>query len=285
MTMPVRSVASLLFAVGVQAAPGGPATGATDDVKQEPSNARELREAKAEAAAQADATAADQLRKSRMGPEELAWERVLEENLGPFYLPRYKEAKAKGRETAWDYVEDDPALPRSLLIGDSISRGYTVTVRHALAGKVNVHRAPANCGPTTQGLKRLDVWLGDGAWDLIHFNFGVHDRRSKVEEYTERLGTIAERLKERGAKLVWASSTPLSSGAEGKFTPGMMLPLNEAAAQVMGRHGIPVNDLHAVAKPVLADIQTSDGCHFNTEGYRLLGGAVAARILKELGRE
>lgn len=263
--------------VSLAAEPGG------IDVKQEPSNERELRETKA--AAQDEATAADELRKSRMGPAELAWERVLEENLGPFYLPRYKEAKAKGSETAWDYVTDDPALPRILLIGDSISRGYTVTVRRALAGKVNVHRAPANCGPTTQGLKLLDVWLGDGAWDLVHFNFGVHDRQSDVEEYAERLEAIVERLKATGAKLVWASSTPLSSGAEGTFTPGTMVPLNEAAARVMARHGVSVNDLYSVAKPALADVQTPDGCHFNAGGYRLLGGAVAARILQELGRE
>src|SRR5690606_40932947 len=67
-----------------------------------------------------------------------------------------------GRSNAWDYVEDDPALPRVLLIGDSVSRGYTQAVRKALQGKVNVHRAPANCGPTATGLKKMDVWLEIG---------------------------------------------------------------------------------------------------------------------------
>ena len=49
-----------------------------------------------------------------------------------------------------------------LLIGDSVSRGYTLSVRKTLAGKANVHRAPANCGPTSLGLRKLDVWLDDG---------------------------------------------------------------------------------------------------------------------------
>jgi hypothetical protein len=75
-------------------------------------------------------------------------------------------------------------LPRVLLIGDSVSRGYTQAVRTALAGKANVHRAPANCGPTASGIKNIEVWLGDGKWDVIHFNFGIHDRNTPLADYT-----------------------------------------------------------------------------------------------------
>ena len=77
-------------------------------------------------------------------------------------------AQKKSPEPAFVEVKDDPALPRVLLIGDSISVGYTVAVREALAGKVNVHRPAANCGPTTRGLTHLDKWLGKGKWDVIH---------------------------------------------------------------------------------------------------------------------
>src|SRR5512133_119554 len=72
-------------------------------------------------------------------------------------------------------VTDVPGLPRVLLIGDSISMGYTLPVRTLLAGKANVHRPPENCGDTARGVKSLDKWLGDGKWDVIHFNFGLHD--------------------------------------------------------------------------------------------------------------
>ncbi|MCH2583659.1 MAG: SGNH/GDSL hydrolase family protein, partial [Planctomycetes bacterium] len=72
-------------------------------------------------------------------------------------------------------VTDVPGLPRVLLIGDSISIGYTVGVRELLSGKANVHRPLTNCGPTTKGVKELDKWLGDKSWDVIHFNFGLHD--------------------------------------------------------------------------------------------------------------
>ena len=52
-------------------------------------------------------------------------------------------------------VIDNPELPRVLLIGDSISIGYTVPVRNALAGKANVHRIPENGADTVNGLKRM----------------------------------------------------------------------------------------------------------------------------------
>ncbi len=37
------------------------------------------------------------------------------------------------------------------------------------------HRIPTNGGPTTNGLKNLGAWLGKSKWDVIHFNWGLHD--------------------------------------------------------------------------------------------------------------
>ena len=234
-----------------------------------------------QAEAVAKAIAAALARRAALSPEELAWDRVLRDNLGAFYLPRYLEAKAKGGETAWDFVKDDPALPRVLLIGDSVSRGYTVPVRHLLKGKANVHRAPANCGPTTMGLAKLDVWLGDGKWDLIHFNFGIHDRRAKAEDYAKRLDQIATRLKATGAKLIWATTTPVPDGAA-EHVANASERLNAAAAEVMKRHGIPTNDLYTHITPHLATYQLPKNCHFKGEGYQFLGKKVAAEILAAL---
>ena len=223
----------------------------------------------------------DAERKAKMSGDELAWEKLLEQCLGSFYLPRYKEAKAKGRETAWDYVRDDPKLRRVLLIGDSISRGYTVPVRHALAGKVNVHRAPENCGPTANGLKKLDLWLGEGKWDLIHFNFGIHDRNTPPEAYTERLEQIIARLKQTGAKLVWATSTPIPPDAE-QYAHGSSAKSNTIATPIMEKHGIAVNDLYSLIVPDLDKYQNPKDCHFNAAGYERLGAQVAETVLQVL---
>ena len=72
---------------------------------------------------------------------------------------------------AFGPVSDQYGLPRVLLIGDSISIGYTVTVRKELAGLANVHRIPENGADTANGLKKIDAWLGDSRWDVIHFNW------------------------------------------------------------------------------------------------------------------
>src|SRR5207245_1524244 len=114
-------------------------------------------------------------------------------------------------------VVDQPGLPRVLLIGDSISIGYTVTVRKELAGKANVYRIPENGADTVNGLKKIDVWLGDSHWDAIHFNWGLHDlkvtadgaRQVPIETYEKNLAALVTRLKKTGARLIWATTTPV----------------------------------------------------------------------------
>src|SRR5262245_8631343 len=69
-------------------------------------------------------------------------------------------------------IKDEPGLPRVLLIGDSISMGYTIPVRELLKGKANVHRVPENGGPTINGLKRLAQELGGGKWDVSPLSGG-----------------------------------------------------------------------------------------------------------------
>src|SRR5512137_1049512 len=90
-----------------------------------------------------------------------------------------KQISRKGKKSvpnpAFAKVEDVPGLPRVLLIGDSISIGYTVAVRDLLKAKANVHRIPVNGASTLNGLKNLDTWLGTSKWDVIHFNWGLHD--------------------------------------------------------------------------------------------------------------
>ena len=187
---------------------------------------------------------------AKLPPDEQAWERTLQANLGGFYLPIHKREKIKGTPTAWAYVKDDPKLPRVLLIGDSVSRGYTMAARTALAGKANVHRAPENCGPTANGLKKLDVWLGDGKWDVIHFNFGIHDRATPPADYEQRLEKIVARLQKTGAKLIWASTTPIPKDEAKKQTPESIVERNAIAARVMQKHGVAVDDLFAFITPI-----------------------------------
>jgi len=242
---------------------------AAEPPKGEPTNAKE-------AAAQAAAKKAAQDKVvderyaaliAKLSPEEQAWEKVLQGQLGSFYLPLHKRDKIAGKSNAWDFVKDDPKLPRVLLIGDSVSRGYTQATRKVLAGKANVHRAPANCGPTASGLKNLEVWLGAGKWDVIHFNFGIHDRGTPAADYVKRLEEIVTRLEKTGAKLIWASTTPIPDNPAQKQTAASIVEKNALAAEVMKKHGIPTDDLFAAMTPRLAEFQPPLDVHFTGAGY------------------
>lgn len=246
----------------------------------EPTNAKEAAAQKAKQ--EAELATRYQAWVATLTPAQQAWERVLQENLGGFYLPIHQREKIAGRSNAWDFVADDPRLPRVLLIGDSVSRGYTLAVRKALAGRANVHRAPANCGPTATGLKKIDVWLGEGKWDLIHFNFGIHDRNTPPADYRRRLEQLIQRMRRTGAKLVWASTTPIPDDPAKKQTAASIVERNEAAAALMRSHDIAIDDLFTAVTPRLKELQNPNDVHFNGPGYDFLGAQVAAFIATTL---
>jgi acyl-CoA thioesterase-1 len=151
-------------------------------------------------------------------------------------------------------VADLVGLPRILIIGDSISIGYTREVRQHFAGRANVHRPPDNCGPTVFGLEQIDSWLGAGRWDVIYFNFGLHDLKfldakgtyivpspqdrplASPEEYAANLRQIVDRLRRTGARLIFATTTPVPAGTIGRVE-GSELAYNAAATAVMRDRG------------------------------------------------
>jgi hypothetical protein len=202
-----------------------------------------------------------------------------------------KAAPANPDRAAFEPIQDDPKLPRVLLIGDSISIGYTLAVRDLLKGRANVHRIPINGGPTTNGLARLERWLGGGKWDVIHFNWGLHDlklmpdgsRQVTPEAYEKNLRELVMRLKATGAKLIWASTTPVP---EGKLNPPRsdadVQAYNRLAAAIMAENQVAINDLYTFALSRLADIQRPANVHFTDAGSKVLAGQVAASITAAL---
>ena len=255
---------------------------AAETTKAEPTNAQEAAAKKAAQDKVVDERYAAWV--AALSPAEQAWEKVLQGQLGNFYLPLHKRDKVAGKSNAWDFVQDDPKLPRVLLIGDSVSRGYTQPTRTALAGVANVHRAPANCGPTAAGLKNLEVWLGDGKWDVVHFNFGIHDRATPPKDYAARLEQIAGRLQQTGAKVIWATTTPIPDDPAQKQTAASIVERNAVALEVMRRRGIAIDDLFAAVSPRLAELQNPRDVHFKPAGYDFLGAQVAGSIRTALGR-
>ncbi len=188
----------------------------------------------------------------------------------------------------------DPALPRALLIGDSISMGYTDPVRAELAGEANVFRIKGNGGPTTRGLANIEAWLGDGRWDVIHVNWGLHDmahvdpkgarvspdegvRQVPPDDYRKNLGLLFDRLEKTGATLIWATTTPVPPGATARI-PDEAKAYNAVAEEVLKGRTVAVNDLHAVALADLKTYQRPANVHFNEAGSKALAKAVAESV-------
>lgn len=171
------------------------------------------------------------------------------------------------------------SLPRVLILGDSI---YTQPARQAasrLAGKAEVF-SPGGPGTeavhvfnTTTALAHLDELVGDGRWDLIHFNYGLGDlvyrapgmdsfrvmpkqaggvRATSPEDYERNLTAIVTRLKATGARLVWASTTPVQSDNRGLYDIGSELEYNAIAARIMAaKEGVSVSDMHTAVADLL----------------------------------
>ena len=217
-----------------------------------------------------------------------------------------QEKKQKGRpkrrpNPAMAKVEDVPGLPRVLLIGDSISIGYTVPVRQMLQGKANVHRPLTNCGPTTKGVAEIDKWLGDGKWDVIHFNWGLHDLKYMgpqgqnladpeapdshpqvpIGEYETNLRKLVARLQKTGAKLIWRSTTPVPKGAKGRIV-GDSAKYNTVAKTIMDEYKIAIDDQYSFALKQLDKIQRPANVHFTPEGSRALAQQAVQAIEAEL---
>ena len=203
-------------------------------------------------------------------------------------------------------IEDNPDLPRVLLIGDSISIAYTLPVREKLDGIANLHRVPTNAGHTGMGLEGLSKWLEDrgGKWDVIHFNWGLHDlcyrhpdskvqgNRDKVngtiavplDQYEKNLEALVLQLKATGAKLIWASTTVVPEGEAGRFV-GDDVKYNSVAAKVMRKHGIVINDLHALSKSFGGKYSQPGNVHFDKDGSAKLAAQVSQAIIAQLAEQ
>lgn len=189
----------------------------------------------------------------------------------------------------WDHA-DDPALPRVLLIGDSITRGYRPTVTDKLKDKVHVDMFSTSKGVNDPAFeKELRYMLNEYEYVAVHFNNGLHASHMSEELYRSSLERAVDIIRERCPKaiLLWAQSTPITEKTDSAVLDekmnGQVLRRNETAAEVMKERGIPVNDLYSLidGRP---GFRLSDGYHYTEDGYRFLGLAVAERIGQLLPR-
>ena len=222
----------------------------------------------------------------------------------PAYKPEAGSKTENSKKVNWAF-KPDPALPNVLILGDSISIGYTLKVRELLKGMANVFRpvstngeTAVNCQGTTFSLTQIDSWLAGRKWSVIHFNWGLHDLKhvteagtgtksrqatdpyqATVEEYSRNLETLVGKLKATGAQLIFATTTPVPPHASGPLREvDAPARYNAAAVKIMKAHGIAVNDLFTLVQPQLEKLQSPKNVHFKAEGSAALAKQVAGAI-------
>ena len=199
-------------------------------------------------------------------------------------------------------------LPNVLLLGDSISLGYTSYVKLTLEDKINFFRplnakgGYVNCAGTTNGINHIDEWLKiSSKWDLIHFNFGLHDlkhvdptsgknssnpknpQQADVKAYKKNLTTIVKKLKATQAKLIFATTTSYPDNPEGPLRKAdQPAKYNKIALKIMKKYNVEINDLDGLTASRLEELQKPNNVHFTKNGSEVLGIQVVDIISEAL---
>ncbi|HBE70463.1 MAG TPA: hypothetical protein DDW52_20125, partial [Planctomycetaceae bacterium] len=222
-----------------------------------------------------------------------------------------------GSEQTWganfvyvDLIEPSQRKPKVLILGDSISLGYTPIVQGMLIDEVEIVRPTnagggwINCEGTKRGVEMIDDWLALGSFDVIHFNFGLHDlkhvdpktgrnstdpnapQQSDPKQYELNLRKIVAKLKKTDAKLVFATTTPYPDKPGGPLRradqPGIY---NAIAKKIMQENDIPINDLHAFVLPHMQRFLLPNNVHFRPTANLQLAAQVAREIRSAITKD
>jgi len=174
---------------------------------------------------------------------------------------------------------------------------YQPIVTKTLQGVADVVGPAENCQYSLYTLASLERWLNQlGTPDIVHWNNGIHDaghnpNRSPaqipIEMYRLILEFILQRLQNTGAQIIWATSTPVHPKRpfldnQWAWRNEEIEQYNSVALNLMERHDIPVNNLHAL---VLSDVDENlcdDQLHLSEIGKNRCADAVVASIRKIL---
>ncbi len=167
-----------------------------------------------------------------------------------------------------------------LLIGDSIREGYDKSVQKTLEGKANVYYPTENCRFASYVLRYIHEYktlMNNEKVDVIHWNAGLWDclhlfeedeAHTPIEMYAYYIDRICVRIKKifPDAKVIFATSTSVLSeemNKDFKRYNEEIEAYNEAAVEIVKKHGFTVNDLYTVSIS-LPENAHSDPTHYYT---------------------
>ena len=185
-------------------------------------------------------------------------------------------------EWTWAAQPDsvDPALPNVLLIGDSITRGYYPEVAKLLSGRANCYLfATSAASGDPRLIRQVDDYFAmmPIKFAVIHFNNGMHGWRYTEAAYGSSLPALVEtlRAKSHGAKLVWATTTPVHAEDPSGATNPRIDQRNAESLRTMQRFHILIDDQHAL-------MAVHDDLHNGDVHYTKTGSAIQARQVQQI---
>jgi lysophospholipase L1-like esterase len=187
----------------------------------------------------------------------------------------------------WIPDSNSHALPRVLLIGDSITRGYGKQVETNLKDKAYVARlATTKSLGDPALLDQIALVLREIPFDLIHFNNGMHGDGYSEETYAAALPQVLALLRREApkARLIFCTTTDVRERNNlEKVSPKTerMIRRNALVTAFAKREAIPVDDLFAVVQNH-PEYHAADGVHFNEAGSTALAAQVATELRKLL---
>ncbi len=187
----------------------------------------------------------------------------------------------------WLPGADRSDLPHILIIGNSITKGYTPKVEPAFEGRAYVGRiSNSKCLGDPALFDELESVLKHNKFDIIHFNNGLHGAGYTEEEYDKAFPKLIKLLRkyQPEAKLIWATTTPVRCG-EGmtgftEFSDRVKV-RNEIAMKHIAKAGdIIVDDLWSVVVDHPEYYAGGDGTHPVESGWEALAAQVT-KVLEE----
>jgi len=184
----------------------------------------------------------------------------------------------------WVTDADKSDLPRVLLIGDSITRGYFDGVEKQLAGKAYCARlTTSKCVADPAFLDEVQLLLKQYQFAVIHFNNGLHGFGYTEDQYRSGLAGLLEVLEKHSsnAKLIWATTTPVRESSDlGQIaeTTERVKARNRIAAEIWRDRGVVTNDLYGLVEQH-QEYFSGDGVHFNENGREVQVKQVAEAVL------
>ncbi len=181
-------------------------------------------------------------------------------------------------------VPADDARPDILVIGDSISYGYTPTLRAQLPAYDVVHN-PCNGKDSRNGAYSINYWLTlRPHWEVITFNHGAWDVSPRREvdgaDYARFLRYEATRIKERTDKplFVLTASVPVNDRTR---SVGSEVAYNEIAKAIMNDLGIPYVDIYTLSLGIQGlrmRAAEQDDVHWTPQGSELFGLEILTQL-------